>query len=84
MTVEGERVVKATEYRIDQDNANPLREWKKMGSPPKPSPEQLQNLKESAQVSAKEVQVIGGGVRVMMSPNTALVLDLKTKRLSSV
>ena len=84
MTVEGERVIKATEYRIDEDHSNPLREWKGMGSPAKPSSDQLQQLKKCAQVNAKEVQAVGEGVRVMMSPNTAVVLVLKTERLSGI
>ena len=32
----------ATEYRIDKDHANAHATWQAMGSPPKPTPEQVQ------------------------------------------
>ena len=82
VSVEGQRVVQATEYRIDVDHANPLLEWKQMGSPPQPSATQLNQLKLSARVNGRGVQVVDEKVSVMMSPNTALVLALQTDSLA--
>ena len=42
---------KLTTYRIDTAHTNPFVEWKKMGSPAKPSPEQVAALEKSGRIA---------------------------------
>jgi xylan 1,4-beta-xylosidase len=44
------RRVLVTHYRIDQTHSNAYTAWKRMGSPPKPTPEQQQNLQDAGQL----------------------------------
>ena len=39
-------------YRIDRDHSNAFEAWKRMGSPPRPTSQQLAALKRSAQLRA--------------------------------
>ena len=39
-------------YRIDRDHSNAFEAWKRMGSPPRPTSQQLAALKRSAQLEA--------------------------------
>jgi xylan 1,4-beta-xylosidase len=41
-----------TEYRIDQENSNSYEVWKKMGSPQKPTDEQIAELEKAGQLKA--------------------------------
>ena len=40
------------QYRIDRDHSNAFEAWKRMGSPPRPTSQQLAALKRSAQLEA--------------------------------
>jgi len=40
--------VTVREYRIDSEHGNSFEAWKKMGSPPDPSPRQIRMLEEAA------------------------------------
>jgi len=67
-------------WRIDEDHANPLGAWKRMGSPARPSDSQLQTLLAASEISATPVEVRTTGettvrLDVQMSPNAALVID---------
>ena len=46
----------ATIYRIDEDNANPLRVWDKMNKPIYPTMEQMQTLNESSKVIGMSIK----------------------------
>jgi xylan 1,4-beta-xylosidase len=44
------KVVKLTQYRIDQQHSNSYEVWKKMGSPQKPTNEQISELERAGQL----------------------------------
>ncbi len=60
------RMVLLTHYRIDQEHSNSFTAWKKMGSPQKPSPEQIAALEKAGQLemlgSPQWVKVKDGAV----------------------
>ena len=45
-------------YRIDRDHSNAFEAWKRMGSPPRPTADQLAALKRSAQLEAAHVSLL--------------------------
>jgi len=55
---------KLTQFRIDETHGNAFSAWKKMGSPPKPTPEQYTDLEKAGQLvaagPAEAVRVAGG------------------------
>src|SRR5262245_40132315 len=55
---------KLTQFRIDETHSNAFSAWKKMGSPPKPTPEQYSDLEKAGQLvaagPAEAVRVAGG------------------------
>lgn len=64
-----------TEYRIDEDNGNPLGAWKAMGAPAQPSAEQLTQLMTAAEAGNRTAKVTPEGtVSVELPPNSAVVL----------
>ena len=66
---------KATEYRIDEDHANPLAAWEAMGSPDEPSAAQLEALVAASVVAPAALEVaVDGSVAVAMGPNSAVVV----------
>lgn len=77
ITIDGAAVMQATEYRIDEDHANPLRAWQAMGAPDVPSESQLDELVEASQVKPVVVNVTSGTCTVSLSPNSAVVLVFK-------
>ena len=69
----------ATEYRIDEDHANPLAEWQAMGRPNGPSAAQLKALVAASEVTPTALVVSNGGaVTVTMGPNSAVVVVFKS------
>ena len=65
----------AMEYRIDKDHANAHAHWQAMGSPPKPSPKQVEALIKASQVVPTQVTLAtDGSTTVSMGPNSAVVL----------
>ena len=60
------RIVLLTHYRIDQEHSNSFTAWRKMGSPQKPSPEQVAALEKAGQLemlgSPQWVKVKDGAV----------------------
>lgn len=57
-------------YRIDQEFSNSYTAWKKMGSPQKPSPEQIAELEKAGQLqlftSPEWVKIVNGKVVIKM------------------
>jgi len=60
------RIVLLTHYRIDQEHSNSFTAWRRMGSPQKPSPEQVAALEKAGQLemlgSPQWVKVKDGAV----------------------
>jgi xylan 1,4-beta-xylosidase len=58
-------------YRVDNSYSNSYELWKRMGSPPAPSPEQYAQLEQAGQLhlleSPRWITTQGGGVRVEFS-----------------
>ena len=64
-----------TGYRIDELHSNAYPEWQKMGSPGKPSAEQVRHLIKASELEKSPVPVSAdGSVVVTMSPNSAMLL----------
>jgi beta-xylosidase len=70
-------ITQATEYRIDEGNANPLLAWKQMGSPNPPSTDQLAELIAASEVTPRTLRVSEGTVVVEMSVNSAVLVVLQ-------
>jgi xylan 1,4-beta-xylosidase len=64
-------------HRIDEDNANPLRAWKAMGSPAVPSREQLTQLMAASEVIPQPLKVTDGACTVMLPPNSAVLVTFQ-------
>jgi xylan 1,4-beta-xylosidase len=48
----GDGEAKLTQFRIDEAHGNAFTAWKKMGSPPKPTPDQYAELEKAGQLAA--------------------------------
>ena len=46
------RKAKVTQFRIDETHGNAFTAWKRMGSPPKPTPEQYAELEKAGRLAA--------------------------------
>jgi hypothetical protein len=68
----------ATEYRIDEEHANPLAAWQAMGRPNGPSAAQLKVLVAASEVTPVPLVLSIGTVTVTMSPNSAVVVVFKS------
>ncbi|MFI5129718.1 MAG: beta-xylosidase [Chitinophagales bacterium] len=62
LTVEGlpAKKIRFTEYRIDNEHSNSYSAWKKMGSPPNPTPAQIAQLEKSGLLAMKGKPVTAG------------------------
>ena len=70
---------KLTQYRIDETHSNAFTAWKRMGSPPKPTPEQYAELEKAGQLAAagpaEAVRVADGKVTTRVRlPRQAVAL----------
>ena len=68
-----------TQYRIDDEHSNAFTAWKRMGSPPQPTPEQYAELERAGQLAApgpaETVRVAGGKATVRLTlPRQAVSL----------
>jgi xylan 1,4-beta-xylosidase len=68
-----------TQFRIDETHGNAFTAWKKMGSPPKPTPEQYAELEKAGRLAAagpaEAVRVTGGKVTTRVRlPRQAVAL----------
>ena len=70
---------KLTQFRIDETHSNAFTAWKRMGSPPKPTPEQYAELEQAGQLAAagpaEAVRVADGKVTARVHlPRQAVAL----------
>ena len=68
----------ATEYRIDEEHANPLAAWQAMGRPNGPSVAQLKVLVAASEVTPVPLAVSNGAVAITMGPNSAVAVVFKS------
>ncbi len=76
LTIKGLSSKKVTmnHYRIDQEHSNSYVTWKNMGSPQKPSPEQIAQLEKSGQLAAL------GAPTVLKVENQQVVIKMQLPR----
>jgi len=82
VTVENIPVKEATLniYLIDQDNSNSYEVWKKMGSPQKPTQQQISELEKAGKlknISTKKIKIAGGKTIVPLQLKRQAVALLK-------
>ncbi|CAB9527953.1 Beta-xylosidase [Seminavis robusta] len=71
----------ATEYRIDKTHANAIQVYQAMGSPPKPSPKQLEELMKASQVVPEPMEFADdGSLLVVLPPNSAVTVVLRENK----
>merc|ERR1712232_1095347 len=76
VSVDGPLPQKAIMRRIAPQHADILTPWKQMGSPPHPTPAQIDELMKASEVIAEDATIASdGSVTVSLSPNTAVVLS---------
>jgi xylan 1,4-beta-xylosidase len=65
----------ATEYRIDINHANAIRSWRDMGSPQKPTTNQIEKLISASKVIPATIKLNDDfSTTVTMNPNSAVVI----------
>jgi xylan 1,4-beta-xylosidase len=68
LSIEGVPVGSATltHYRVDQEHGNAFEVWKRLGSPPQPTPAQYAQLEQASQLAqlgaARQVSAVNGRV----------------------
>jgi xylan 1,4-beta-xylosidase len=71
-------VLRVRQYRIDGTNSNAFAAWQRMGSPPKPSTQQLRELERAGQLaelasSKVKIENSAGHINVIL-PRQAVAL----------
>jgi len=67
-------------YLIDQDNSNSYEVWKKMGSPQKPTPQQINTMEKAGKlkcISTKKIKVANGTTEVPLQLKRQAVALIK-------
>lgn len=77
LTLAGRHGAAARHWRVDATHANALGAWQKMGSPARPSADQVAQLQAASRLEAEPLALTGGGADVVIPRQGVALVEIQ-------